>query len=210
VIYTVPKEIEPLEQGDIFRGLPLVEISLNQISVCGEDETIAFKKWQDVASEDKPVTAIVAVKPVCAIVLSQNCDALRSRDITLCEIRPFQEIEGKCKETKAPKKWVSIITQQARLNYKWYYLPPCEVMKFTSKMAADFSATIRVSRIDLEGFRNRRLGRLNSIASAHFRERIAEYFRRYPYDEWYALDKAELSEYQSEHPGTEPFPWQSQ
>ncbi len=53
-----------------------------------------------------------------------------------------------------------------------------------------------------------RKGRLNAVADEHFRERIGEFFRRYPYDEWYALDEQEMSEYKKEYPDTEAFPWQ--
>jgi len=54
-----------------------------------------------------------------------------------------------------------------------------------------------------------RLARLNQIAVEHFRERLSEYYRRYPYDEWYPLDKAEFEEYRRDKPEpTEPFPWQ--
>lgn len=69
--------------------------------------------------------------------------------------------------------------------------------------------TIRVPRIELEEIRHQRKGRLNSIADEHFRERIGEYFRRYPYDEWYPLNQDELAEYKKNHPDTVPFPWQN-
>jgi hypothetical protein len=46
------------------------------------------------------------------------------------------------------------------------------------------------------------------MADEHFRERIADFFRRYPYDEWYALNHEELAAYQQEYPDTNPYPWQ--
>ena len=53
------------------------------------------------------------------------------------------------------------------------------------------------------------MARLNDLADEHFRERLAEYFRRYPYDEWYPLDKAELEEYRRSKPEPiQPYPWQ--
>jgi hypothetical protein len=75
-------------------------------------------------------------------------------------------------------------------------------------MGVDFLVTIRIPRTDLEGLRTLRRGRLNNTADEHFRERISEFFRRYPYDEWYTLNPEELTEYQKEHPETEPYPWQ--
>jgi len=54
-----------------------------------------------------------------------------------------------------------------------------------------------------------RVGRLNEVASEHFRERIGGFFRRYAYDEWYPLDKAEFEAYRKEKPEpVEPFDWQ--
>ncbi|MBM4082926.1 MAG: hypothetical protein FJ278_24680 [Planctomycetes bacterium] len=58
----------------------------------------------------------------------------------------------------------------------------------------DFMVTIRVPLQDLAALRSLRKGRLNPIADEHFRERIAEFFRRYPYDEWYPLDQREFAE----------------
>ncbi len=139
---------------------------------------------------------------------TQDCDASRSRDITLCEIRGFREVEGKSKDTSSAKSWKNLITQQARINQKWFYLPPDDKVGFIDKMAVDFMVTLRVPRADLGDLRELRRGRLNTIADEHFRERIGEFFRRYPYDEWYSLDQDELKAYTSEYPGTKPFSWQ--
>jgi len=76
-------------------------------------------------------------------------------------------------------------------------------------MAVDFTVTLRVPRAELEELRSLRRGRLNPVADEHFRERIAEFFRRYPYDEWYPLNQEELEAYRREYPDTPPFPWQN-
>ena len=163
----------------------------------------------EVALAGTQVKAILAVRPVKAIVISQDCDISRSQDISLCEIREFILVERKAKDTKTAKGWVSILSQHARLNLKWFYLPPDEKVGFSSKMAVDFTVTLRVPRLELEGFRVFRKGRLNSIADEHFRERLAEFFRRYPYDEWYPdFDEAELAEYKKTYPDSQPFSWQ--
>jgi hypothetical protein len=207
MIYEFPEQTDPIRQGDIFIGLPRIEISLSNIVVVGENsERIA--KWEELASQTDPINIIVPVRSVAAIVATQDCDASRSRDITLCEIREFRDVERKSKDTKAPKKWKNILTQHARINQKWFYLPPSEKLGFSEKMAVDFLVTIRVPREDLENIRSRRCGRLNKIADEHFRERIGEFFRRYPYDEWYALDEQEMDAYTKEYPDTKPFQWQ--
>jgi hypothetical protein len=102
------------------------------------------------------------------------------------------------------------LTRQARINQKWFYLPPDAKVGFADKMGVDFRVTLRIPRTDLEQLRSFRTGRLNDVADEHFRERLAEFFRRYPYDEWYALDESEMSAYRNDYSDAEPFPWQRQ
>lgn len=207
MIYEFPDTSAPIRQGDVFVGLPRVDISLNQVLIVSETgERIA--KWAEIAQKGEPVNIIVPVRPVAAIVATQDCDAVRSRDITLCEIRNFKDIERKSKDTTSPKKWKNLITQHARINLKWFYLPPDDKICFPEKMAVDFMVTLRLPRAELEELRELRKGRLNAVADEHFRERIGEFFRRYPYDEWYPLDQDELKAYMAEYPETKPFPWQ--
>jgi antitoxin (DNA-binding transcriptional repressor) of toxin-antitoxin stability system len=207
MIYEFPDITAPIRQGDIFLGLPRIDISLNKILVVTDTgERIA--NWTEVAQKGEPVNIIVPVRPVAAIVATQDCDAIRGRDITLCEIREFTDVERKANEKTSPKGWKNIITQHARINQKWFYLPPDDRLGFNEKMAVDFMVTLRVPRYDLEEMRNLRKGRLNAIAEEHFRERIGEFFRRYPYDEWYPLNQDELKIYMNEYPATQPFPWQ--
>lgn len=207
MIYEFPDISMPLRQGDIFVGLPRIDISLQEI-VLAEDSGERLLKWDDLATTNQSVKIIVPVQPVAAIIATQDCDSLRSRDITLCEIRDFRSVEGKSNDKTSVKGLVRIITQHARINQKWFYLPPDNQLGFTDKMAADFTVTLRIPREDLETVRFLRRGRLNDIADEHFRERISEFFRRYPYDEWYALNKEEMSAYQAEHHNCQPYPWQ--
>jgi hypothetical protein len=207
MIYEYPGPSEPIRQGDIFVGLPRIDISLNQVLLFSETgESVA--KWADIAQKGEPVDIIVPVRPVAAIVATQDCDANHGRDITLCEIRGFRDVERKSKDTTSAISWKNIITQHARINLKWFYLPPDSEIGFSEKMAVDFMVTMRVPRADLEELRDLRRGRLNTIADEHFRERIGEFFRRYPYDEWYPLNQDELKAYTKEYPETKPFSWQ--
>ena len=209
MIYEFPDQAAPIRQGDIFIGLPRIDLSLQEILLIDtEGERIA--QWRDLAEQNQPINIIVPVRSVAAIVATQDCDALRSRDITLCEIREFRDIERKSRETTAAKSWKNILTQHARINLKWFYLPPSDRLGFSDKMAVDFLVTLRVPREDLENLRSLRRGRLNATADEHFRERIGEFFRRYPYDEWYALNEQEMAEYRKEYPDAEPFPWQDE
>ena len=207
MIYDFPDVSATIRQGDIFVGLPRVDISLDKVIIADEaGESLA--RWAEIAAKGAPVNIIVPVRPVAAIVATQDCDAIRSRDITLCEIRRFLDVEQKANEKTSPKGWKNILTQHARINQKWFYLPPDTKVGFLEKMAVDFMVTLRVPRTGLEELRVLRKGRLNTIADEHFRERIGEFFKRYPYDEWYPLDHEEMKAYVNEYPGTERFPWQ--
>lgn len=207
MIYEFPQLESPIRQGDIFVGLPRVEVSLDRIPVIDEDG-MHESAWADLAAAGNQVKAILPLRPVSAIVITQDCDTLHAQDISLCEIRGFREVEGRTKQTKDAKGWVSILTQHARVNLKWFYLPPDKALGFDDKMAVDFTVTLRVPRQGLEAFRRFRRGRLNQIADEHFRERLSEFFRRYPYDEWYSFDQEELVEYQKRYTDAAPFPWQ--
>ena len=181
---------------------------MGRIPVLEDDGSIVERDWREIALQEQQVTAIFPLRPVTAIVATQDCDATHGQDITLCEIRLFRQVERKAAETSAPKKWKDILTQHARINQKWFYLPPDEQIGFTDKMAVDFMVTLRVPRVELEALSDLRKGRLNTIADEHFRERIGEFFRRYPYDEWYALNPQELKAYVDQYPDAQPFPWQ--
>jgi hypothetical protein len=208
MIYEFPDSTVPIRQGDIFSGLPRVDISLREVPVIGENNEQTVMSWEEIAVKRESITAVVGLKPVVAIVVTQDCDTLHGHDITLCEIREFRDVERKSQDTSTPKAWMSIITQQARFNQKWFYLPPDSRLGFTGKMGVDFMITLRVPRGELEDLRHLRRGRLNPTADEHFRERLSEYFRRYPYDEWYPLNPEELKAYMNDHPDAKPFPWQ--
>jgi hypothetical protein len=207
VIYVFPDIDKPIRQGDIFSNIPRVSVSLTNLPVVTEGETHVIS-WASVASEGKKIKAVLPVMPVYAIVATQDCDTITSPEITLCEIREFKQVEGKAKDTTAPKAWQSIITQHARINEKWFYLPPDPKVGFSNKMAVDFRLTIRIPREDLKGFLIWRKGSLNALAKQHFRERIGQFFRRYPYNEWYPLNPEELNAYERERGSVEPkYPW---
>jgi len=91
------------------------------------------------------------------------------------------------------------------------YLPDDPTFGLSTKMAADFRTLHRVPRIGLEGIRQSRIARLNATAIDHFRESLGYFFRRYAFDEWYPLSKAEFEAYKA-MPGRDssaPFPWQT-
>jgi|ERR1043165_2281996 hypothetical protein len=210
MIYDFPEPSSPICQGDIFIGVPILDLPDDELSVIDDKGVAQALPWEEFASDGQTVSALIAVRPTIAIVGTQECDAIRAPNITLFEVRPFRDVERKSKDTSKPSKWVPIITQHVRVNQKWFYLPADERIGFTEKMGADFLTPIRIPRLALERLISFRKGRLNEVAGQHFRERLAEFFRRYAYDEWYPLTREELAEYQKNHPDAEPFPWQQE
>ena len=209
MIYEFPAPDEPIRQGDIFRSIPRMDLDLAKLPIISGEGALQ-SDWLRVSAANDAVTALIALRPVLAIVITQDCDAVRVDDIALCEIDQFDIVEPSGKGAKYPNRTMSLITKHARLNLKWFYLPPDPRMGFTGKMAVDFHSVLRASRTYLkQNARQLRLGRLNQTATEHFRERLSEYYRCYPYDEWYPLDKAEFEEYRRSKPEPiEPFPWQ--
>ncbi|MFI7585928.1 hypothetical protein ACIB24_02495 [Spongisporangium articulatum] len=208
MIYEPVDPGEPVRQGDIFVGVPRVEVSLGDLAIFS-DAGIEHADWQSLGQDE--VQAVVTLRSVNAIVTSQDCDATRANDISFCEIRPFHDVEGDGNaQTDTPKKWVRLITQQARKNQKWFYLPPDPGFKIEERSAADLRVVLSIELEDiLRMIPTRRVGRLNEVAASHFRERIAEFYRRYPYDEWYPLNREEFEHYSARmDPAPEAFPWQ--
>jgi len=211
MIYEFPESNEPIRQGDIFVGIPKAEIELSQgLAIINEDQNIETVPWIEVATNEQPVTVVLGMQPVTAIVLTQDCDARRATDITLCEIRDFFDIERGVSRETTPKKLIPKIVSQSKVNLKWFYLPPDGGIGFSERMAVDLLMTLRIARDDLQSLISLRRGRLNTVAGDHFRERIAYFFRRYAYDEWYPFGKDEI-EYYPNRLALDPsdlFPWQ--
>lgn len=213
MIYEILDEYDPIRQGDIFFGLPFVEISLKEMQLIRKDDELEkgeeteIVEWRELASSGEIVPVVCPVKSTKAIVITQDCDAVHSKDITLCEIREFKDVYPNSTDAKTAKSRVKIITQHARMNLKWFYLPIDRGFGFPERMCVDLPTTLRIRREELEEHRFLRKGRLNQISYQHFRERVAEFFRRFPYDEWYPLDKEEFECYQKDY-CAEPFPWQ--
>lgn len=212
MIYDFPSTDEPIRQGDIFIGVPKVDIDfasgLPTLSPLeGEVEKIP---WEDIVRSGESTPAVLPVAPALAIVASQDCDARWAADITLCEIKEFSQIEKNYGEISKLKKRVNFVTRQSCINLKWFYLPSDERIPFKKNMCVDFLSTINLPHEELESLIGLRKARLKLVAYDHFKERIAHFFRRYAYNEWYPLNKEEMQSYAKEH-ALEPsdwYPWQ--
>ncbi|MHB8120281.1 MAG: hypothetical protein ACYDHX_16430 [Methanothrix sp.] len=183
---------QPIRQGDIFFPLPRPKISLDELQTLSEDAGIGAPKWVDVKDKDK-ILAIVELEKTWGIVATQDCDATRSDSISLFQIVPFGEAYGSF--PGRPSAWVSVLTERICKNASWFYLPKDDSIGINSEMAINFHEVFQIERIDLEKNINLRMGRLEYFAYEHYREAIAQYFRRYPYNEWYSFNKSQLEYY---------------
>jgi len=209
-----------IEQGDIFRTVPRIDISFENISVLEEDpdtqeiesQTVSWREAvQTKAVRQEPlIRAILPVHAVDAIVITQSCDAIRAEDLSLCEIGPLPDIFPAAENWKKIKSWVSNLTKEGTEHLRFFYLPPNDSVGFTDRMAVDFRTVLRLPRQHLENHKYLRVGRLNKVAYEHFREKLSQFFRRYPYDPWYPLNKEEFDDYASRYEDVkpEPYDWQ--
>lgn len=207
MIYVDANLQAPICQGDIFRTVPRVELCLQRFAVLDE-EAPREVSWGELLDEgDGPVTAVLPLQSVTAIVVSQDCDNTRARLITLAQIAPFSEILSG--QPASAAKWISKITQHAKTNYRYFYLPADESVGFSERMGVDFQLLFQLPRTDLEAMRSLRSARLNDVAHEHFRETVAYYFRRYAYNEWYPFTRDEFEAYAAKFDeAVQPYPWQ--
>jgi hypothetical protein len=211
MIYERVTTDDPIQQGDIFRNIPRVELSLSTLAVIDGDGQREMN-WRDVLTESREpttTTVLLPIKPVPAIVITQNCDAVRGEDICLCQIDDFLTAVGQFNPPKDAKNWQSLIIRHSKTNPRLFYLPPDDRFGLPSRMAADFRVILRVPRPDLENMKDFRIARLNHLAAEHFREALSYFFRRYAHNEWYSLNKEEFQAYADKCP--EPvtaYPWQ--
>lgn len=203
-MYSTLNKDRPIRQGDIFRCLPKVDVLMGDANfpLFFEQQEVGQKAidWPSFAESEKPLIILGSVKSVLGIVISQDCDASKSVNIAFAEIKPIKEF-GTFKDIKEPisaHKVCDLVGDHTRKNQKWYFLSDSVELGFDRKMGVDFESIFIVNREMLvTHLEELRLGRLDDeVAWPHFRERISEFFRRYPYNEWYPLNVDEVQVYE--------------
>jgi hypothetical protein len=218
MIYEVVQPDDPIRQGDIFKGIPHIHYDPSSLLVVkdGDPITVTEQNWLEMI-ESGEARVIARVVPTFAIVASQDCDTQRDNFIALFKIKKIFDVAKAWNSTfpkdKSPKNqlewWVKQLTRQVQVENKWFYLPPDKNLELEERMAADFQTIIPVPlKFLTENKSKLRVGRLIPEADEHFREKIAQYFRRYPYDEWYPLSKEEFDVYKQAYEDSEPRDWQ--
>ncbi|MBN1766136.1 MAG: hypothetical protein JW860_12820 [Sedimentisphaerales bacterium] len=212
MIYDSVDITKPIKQGDIFQNIPRVDFSLLKIPIIEDDSNTRLTNWRDIIDETggtSAITAIFPIKPVNAIVITQNCDAVRGEYLCLCQIDEYTKALNLQTPPRNPNKWNKLIIQHSKMNLRLFYLPADSHFGFENRMAADFRVILRVPRQELDNMRDLRVARLNNVGTEHFRESLGQFFRRYPYNEWYPLTKEEFNTYSDSCPeSVKPYPWQ--
>jgi hypothetical protein len=125
--------------------VPRVELSLSQLPVVDGLQT-RRATWSDIVRDTvppgtlegpQPIAAIVAVKPVLGVAITQNCDAARARDIGLCQVAKFLTVAGQKEVPQNAKKWQSLIIRMVWTNPILFYLPAAPEFGLSDCMAAD-------------------------------------------------------------------------
>ncbi len=177
-----------IQQGDIFHNLSLVRYDLNDLSVIDDNERIEQTSWTEITRDN--VNIVANLERTYGIVMTQDCDCLRNTYISLGMIRPWR------RDITSVNKWMKAIINLNNKEPSKMYLPPDKTFNIPERMFIDFSTIFYILRENLEGLRNLRLCRLNNEALEHFREKLASYFHRYSYDEYYPLNIQEIEEYE--------------
>ncbi|MCD6556427.1 MAG: hypothetical protein J7K64_04465 [Bacteroidales bacterium] len=219
--YSKNKSIS-LGQGDIFSYLPFFNINSSIVDVIfpGDEEPV-YKETdlaEYVPSDSgvlKNVVTDVILKP--GIVITQNCDVLRSDYISFCEIGRFDDIETSLNEKTSELNKLLFLTKKYAHQEKYFYLQDDDRF-FSDRMAVDFSRIYQIKRTLLEKMINKRIASLGKIPLEHFRVKISNYFKRFAYDGWYMLNKDEFEAFykykqekekrKNELDLIKPFPWQ--
>ncbi len=213
MIYDAAAGDAPIQQGDIFFGIPKVDLGKTFTVITG-DGAAQEGGWSDVEAipefaTDKEIATIIRLSSSAGIVLTQDCDAARSPYLWLAIVDKYLTVTGRGTPPGSPKKWVDLIKREMKSNPRCFYLPESAGHGITERMAADLRALFQVERSVIESLKGRRRCRLNGVAKEHFREFVGNYFKRYPYNEWYPLTGEELTAYQTDVPDAEAYPWQT-
>jgi hypothetical protein len=188
MIYETVSLKDDIRQGDIFYNLPFVRFNLEELLVINEESYFEQTYWGKV-SVDR-IDILSNLEKTYAIILSQDCDCLRDVYISLIVINRWG------KTYSSNKRWMMEIVKLNNQSPSKMYLPPDNNFKISTRMVIDFSQIFHLLRTNLEKLRSLRICRLNQEAMEHFREKVAYYFHRYGYTEYYPLNAKEMDKYE--------------
>lgn len=215
--YELCQSGDDLGQGDIFPLIPFVQLNSTKIiEMVPEGDGFPKPKEFDLLDYVGTVggerNVITKVSLLPGIIITQNCDVLRSSHISFCAIKKYEEVEKQTLPNN-PKRQIEYLTDNYKHKAKYFYLPSIEPNGFKDRMAVDFSCIYQLDKDIVEQLKSKRLSRLGDIPLGHFRVKLGHYFERFAYDPWYVLNKDEFKIYLDsmkdyEKLATNPCEWQ--
>lgn len=190
MIYRSVNLQDDIRQGDIFINLPYIQTNLEELNLYKSENSFEKVSIENVEIKQGYILTSFEKKDY-SIVLSQDCDCLRSPSISLFVIADWD------KKVKNDKNWMKEILKLNNESPYRMYLPPESNFSINNRMFIDFSLIFYVVRKNLENLKKLRLCRLNNEALEHFREKMAYYFHRYAYTEYYPFNKKEIDKYEA-------------
>lgn len=186
--YRVPAAREPLAQGDIFDGVPIIGATLSPAFQFLETDTPGIFSAKNIALVEIAEGMLLAeeIRLTRAIVISQSCDAGRAPRVLLA---PIQSHSSKA---KGASLWSEVQNLATSLREpKTLYLPGNSVLKF-ERSTAEFGSAFSVPRAVLENLAHagRRKASLGRIATEYLQHRLAVMLSRVAQDD-YAWPSAE-------------------
>jgi len=210
MIYEKINNDDPIRQGDIFLNVPFVSLVCeNDVLISEDKDEFVERRLSSLISEvGKKFYTLAELTFVPGIVISQDCDATRAETISLAHIIPLTTPFDFSKKLQQQCRLIRQINSDADKR-RYFYLPAeLKYLNFSKEMVVDFRSIIPLKRQDSNLLINQRKAKLNSEAKEHFKEKLAQFFRQYPVDEWYSFTKEQLNEYQKEREDVKPKPWQ--
>jgi hypothetical protein len=195
MIYDAVSEVDPIRQGDIFLDIPFFRFNLEKIPVFVTSGNLAPLQWSDITNDE--VEILASLEKADGIVLSQDCDCLRSHSISFMRIIKWD------KSCESEKNWMNSIVELNTKKIDNFYLPINEELGLNERKIIEFATIFQLDRETLKSLKNFRRCRLNQEALEHFRWKIAHYFRRYSYDEYYPLTASEMDAYEHKNENSE-------
>ena len=187
--YLRPPPTAAISQGDIFRDVPIIGVSLQRLHRVVEDGTDlkAFPVEPDALRDG--MVLLELVRTTDAIVVSQSCDTERAPHLMLAPLIPFT-----LQEKSAEKKWRKINHAATSLGEpKLVYLPGNTNLGI-ERRTADFGLAFTLPREFLEELakRGKRVAGLSEQAIGFLQYRLAVLLTRLAQDDFAWPSKEDL------------------
>jgi len=192
--YLSIKKISLIEQGDIFKNLPIFPHFIN------DDEKIQI--WNENISRiinnnlpSEPISFEIFPIPSMGILLNQDCDIEKTRYLVFAEIRKGKD-KLNLKPLKSFKQKIKIIRDETR----FHYLPPWnsgenENNPWVVDFLSIFLVPINLIKNNMDQYF---VARLTPEFKIIFKDKISRFFTRLPFEDLIFLNSKERLAYKKD------------